>query len=84
MVSTALESSSVHPSGRTEPEMSVSVTLTCQEILSGRLCGLLIGQPGQCEPIGGESAGDIGSGWEQLCARVQEVHVVSVNSCAEP
>ena len=31
--------------GRTEPEMSVSVALTCQEILSGRRCGLLIGQP---------------------------------------
>ena len=25
--------------------MSVSVTLTCQEILSGRLCGLLIASP---------------------------------------
>jgi hypothetical protein len=39
--------------------MSVSVTLTCQKILPKRLYGLLVGQPGQCEPIGGGSVGDI-------------------------
>ena len=65
--------------------MSVSVTLTCQKILPSRLCGLVVGQPGQCEPIGGESAGDIGSGRElNLALGNPEKSTVSVNSSGGP
>src|SRR5829696_6876900 len=38
MVSMAFESISLHPSGRIESEISVSVTLTCQMILPRRFC----------------------------------------------
>ena len=44
----------------TEPEMSVSVTLVPGDPFRTALRAVDC-QPGQCEPIGGESVGDIGS-----------------------